>query len=167
MTFQEFQAGPARLICGDAIEAMRLIDDGAVDCVLVDPPYSSGATREAGKTGYNKTMTRSTGERDRWFGSDSLSTDGFAYLMRRCALEWFRVLKPGGHLLCFIDWRMVGVLSAAIESADLRKAGVLVWDKINIGMGQCFRNRHEFILCIGLQHWASFRGDRRPITSRP
>jgi site-specific DNA-methyltransferase (adenine-specific) len=139
--------GPARLICGDAVEAMRALPDASVDVVLTDPPYSSGATREAGKTGFNKTMTRSTdGDRSRWFGSDSLSTDGFAYLLRACALEWFRVLRPGGHALVFIDWRMLPAMQAAIESADLRKSGVLVWDKVHLGMGRCFRNRHEFVL---------------------
>lgn len=144
--FPEFNAGPARLINGDCLEVMASLDDATFDAVIVDPPYSSGATREAGRTNYNKTMTRSTGDRDKWFGSDSLSTDGFAYLMRACALEWFRVLRPGGHLLCFIDWRMLPAAQAAIESADLRKAGLLVWNKCHFGMGQTFRNQHELVM---------------------
>ena len=61
-------------------------------------------------------------------------------------MEWRRVLVPGGHLLVFIDWRMEAALSGAIESADLRHIGLLVWDKTFFGMGSCFRNQHELIL---------------------
>jgi site-specific DNA-methyltransferase (adenine-specific) len=61
-------------------------------------------------------------------------------------MEWHRLLKPGGHVLCFIDWRMMATLGDAIESADLRRSGLLVWDKTYFGMGSCFRNQHELIL---------------------
>lgn len=139
--------GRALCLFGDSVELMRSLPDSSVDCVLTDPPYSSGTT-ESGKTAMNKTMTRSTkaGGRDRWFGSDSLSTAGFLHLMRCAALEWQRVLRPGGHALCFIDWRMSSHLSAAIESADLRPVNVLVWDKTYIQMGRHYRHQHEFIL---------------------
>ena len=122
---------------------MREIPSGSIDMVLTDPPFSSGG-REATK-GVRKSMTRETGAED-WFGSDNLSVHGFGHLMRRCALEWYRVCKPGAHLFVFIDWRMLPHLSAAIESADLVYRGVLVWDKTYFGMGSHFRNQHEFIL---------------------
>lgn len=155
--------GGATLMLGDCIERMRDIADASVDLVLTDPPYSSGATREAGRTAYAKTMTRSTkGDAARWFGTDSLSTRGFMTLIRLCALEWQRVLKPGGHAVVFIDWRMDDHLAEAIEdadyqrrkalmgdtieTADLRRARMLVWDKVNMGMGTHFRHQYELAL---------------------
>jgi site-specific DNA-methyltransferase (adenine-specific) len=90
-------------------------------------------------------MTRGVAAED-WFGSDNMSVQGFTYLMRECAREWFRVLKPGGHVLVFIDWRMLAHLQGAIESADFLSRGVLVWDKTYFGMGSHFRLQHEFIL---------------------
>jgi site-specific DNA-methyltransferase (adenine-specific) len=132
-----------RIICGDAVESMRALDE-PVDVVLTDVPFSSGTRREGAK-GIRKSMTRETGDAE-WFGSDSLTVLGFSHLMRVCALEWHRLLVPGGHLLVFIDWRMGPHLSAAIESADLRAANELVWDKDTFGMGSCFRNQHERIL---------------------
>jgi len=126
------------------------VDGASVDTVLADPPYSSGTRRE-GQKGLRKAMNRTTDDGE-WFGSDSLTTPAFAYLMRQCAIEWRRVLRNGGHILAFIDWRMAGTLSgaldiaAAVESADLRYAGIVVWDKTHFGMGSCFRNQHEFIL---------------------
>lgn len=133
-------------IVDDAIEAMReLVESGVVvDAVITDPPYSSGTRREAQK-GVRKAMTR-TAEDVEWFDSDSLTASGLSYLMRSCALQWLRLLKPGGHVLCFTDWRMYPTMAAAIESADLRINDCLVWDKTQFGMGRHFRNQHEFIM---------------------
>jgi site-specific DNA-methyltransferase (adenine-specific) len=130
---------------GDCLAVMRDLADSTVDAVVTDPPFSSGATREAGQTNFRKVMIRSA-KGSEWFGSDCLSTPGFAFLIRSCAMEWRRVLKPGGHVLCFIDWRMSAIASDAIESADLRRAGLVVWDKTYFGMGSCFRNQHELVL---------------------
>jgi site-specific DNA-methyltransferase (adenine-specific) len=141
------------VIQDDAVEGMQGIADESVDVVLTDPPFSSGTRREASK-GLRKSMTRGTDDKQ-WFGSDSLTINGFFYLIRLCALEWSRVMKPGAHALVFIDWRMMATLapavvvptySAAIESADLRHAGMLVWNKTYFGMGTTFRNQYELIL---------------------
>jgi site-specific DNA-methyltransferase (adenine-specific) len=132
------------LLCGDCLQLMETIADSSVDLVLTDPPFSSGTRREASK-GLRKSMNRGV-DRKQWFGSDSLTVDGFLFLLRACALEWHRILKDGGHILCFIDWRMMAHLADAIESADLRRCGVIVWDKTYFGMGSCFRNQHEMIL---------------------
>ncbi len=133
-----------RVIQGDVLQELRALASGSIDSVVSDPPYSSGTRREGAK-GLRKSMNRGEESAD-WFGTDSLTTNGFVWLMRECAIEWQRLLRPGGHILCFIDWRMMAALSGAIESADLRHAGVLVWDKTFFGMGSCFRNQHEFIL---------------------
>ncbi len=133
-------------ILSDCLEAMqKLVAEGViVDAIVTDPPYSSGTRREAQK-GLRKSMRRET-EAVEWFDSDSLTSQGLAYLMRSCALQWLRLLKPGGHILCFTDWRMYPTMAAAIESADLRAANLVVWDKTMFGMGAHFRNQHELIM---------------------
>jgi site-specific DNA-methyltransferase (adenine-specific) len=128
---------------GDCLQVMATLPDGSVDVVLTDPPYSSGTRREAAKTLRAKSMVRS--ERQ-WFGTDSLTTNGFTWLMRELAVEVHRLLRDGGHFFCFIDWRMLPALSGAIESADLRPMSLIVWDKGHFGMGAHFRNQHELIL---------------------
>lgn len=129
---------------GDCLAVMRAMPSASVDAVIVDPPYSSGTRREGAK-GLRKSMNRTTDDDD-WFGTDSLTTNGFVWLMRECAVEWQRLVRKGGHILVFIDWRMMPNLAGAIESADLRHKGLLVWDKTYFGMGDCFRNQHELIL---------------------
>jgi site-specific DNA-methyltransferase (adenine-specific) len=129
---------------GDCLDVMDGLPSSSIDVVLTDPPFSSG-TRKEGSKGVRRSMVRSM-EDDEWYATDSLTTNGFAWLMRQCALRWRRLLKRGGHAFVFIDWRQYPNLSAAIESADLRHKGTLVWDKTYFGMGDCFRNQHEFIL---------------------
>ncbi len=132
-----------RIIQGDCLAGLAAIETESADVILTDPPFSSGG-REASKS-VRKSMNRGTSAEE-WFGSDSMSVSGFNYLMRECAREWYRVLKPGSHIFVFIDWRMYPHLAAAIESADLLFRGVVVWDKTYFGMGSHFRNQHEFVL---------------------
>jgi len=129
---------------GDCLDVMAEMPEASVDTVLTDPPYSSGGRRENARS-IRKAMTRRV-EDDDWIRGDAMSTPGFVYLLRQCGVEWRRVLRPGGHVLSFIDWRMAPNLGAALETADLRQHPTLVWDKATLGMGAIFRNQHEFIV---------------------
>jgi DNA modification methylase len=141
-----YEDDSVRLFHGDCIEVMATLGDQTVDAVLTDPPYSSGGRRENARS-VRKSMTRGV-EDDDWIRGDAMSTTGFIYLLRLCGIQWRRVLKPGGHALSFIDWRMAPNLVAALETADLRQHPILVWDKAKLGMGAIFRNQHEFIVHV-------------------
>ena len=129
---------------GEALATLRGLDDASVDAIITDPPFSSGGRRENARS-VQRSMTRGTGDAA-WFVGDAMSTNGFLWTMRELGWQARRVLRPGGHLLSFIDWRMAPNLSAALESADLRQHPVLVWNKTYFGMGSIFRNQHEFII---------------------
>lgn len=139
-----FQDEYVTLHLGDCIETMRSLDSQVAHTILTDPPFSSGGRRENARS-LRKTMTRSVADDD-WIRGDGMSTAGFTYMMRLCAMEWRRLLVPGGHLLSFIDWRMSHTLATAMEAGDLIQYPTLVWDKTHFGMGSVFRNQHEFIL---------------------
>jgi site-specific DNA-methyltransferase (adenine-specific) len=147
--------GDIEVIQGDCLEVMASMPAGSIDVVLTDPPFSSG-TRKEGSKGLRRSMIRSM-EDDDWYATDCLTTNGFVWLMRQCALRWKRLLVRGGHAFVFIDWRMAPHLAAAVESADMRHKMTLVWDKTHFGMGDCFRNQHEFIL-----HFTNGMG-RKPV----
>lgn len=129
---------------GDCLEVMRGLSSGSIDVVLTDPPFSSG-TRKEGSKGVRRSMVRSM-EDEEWYSTDCLTTGGFVWLMRQCALQWRRLLVRGGHVFVFIDWRMSPHLASAIESVDFRHKGTIVWNKTYFGMGDCFRNQYELIL---------------------
>jgi len=136
----------SKLHHGDAFELLRQLADNSVDLVLMDPPFSSGGRRENTRS-MRTSMVRSTSVTDDdWIAGDGMSTSGFVWTMREVGRECRRVLKIGGHLLSFIDWRMAYLLASAFESADLRQHPIVVWDKTYFGMGALFRNQHEFIV---------------------
>jgi len=90
------------VVHGDAVAVMAAQPSESFDVILCDPPYSSGSTKEAGKTWRPAVdrMSRSLkGHQDEWFGGDSLSAHGMQVFLHICAVEWFRLLKPGGHVL--------------------------------------------------------------------
>jgi len=131
------------IICGDCLEVMEEIPTGSIDAIIIDPPYSSGGRRDANKS---VRVSKRRGVDDvTWYSADNLSTNSFIWFMRACGSRFFRVLKEDGHLLSFIDWRMMSNLSAALESVGFKQINLLVWDKTYFGMGRYFRNQHEFI----------------------
>jgi len=136
--------GRARIVNGEALAFMASMPDESIDVILMDPPFSSGGRRENSRS-LRKSMLRSM-EDDEWIVGDSMSTNGFLWTMREIAWQGRRVLRDGGHLFSFIDWRMAPSLSGAIESADLRQHPTIIWDKTYFGMGAMFRNQYEMIL---------------------
>lgn len=139
-----YDDGTIALWFGDCLEVMAGLPDQSIGTVLTDPPYSSGGRRENSRS-LRTAMTRAAEDED-WIRGDAMSTNGFIYMMRLCGLQWRRLLRQGGHILSFIDWRMASHLAAALETADLRQHPILVWDKARLGMGTIFRNQHEFIV---------------------
>jgi site-specific DNA-methyltransferase (adenine-specific) len=133
-----------RLVHGEALATLAAMDNASADVMLTDPPFSSGGRRENARS-IRKSMLRSMEDAE-WIAGDGMSTSGFLWTMREVGWQARRVLRPGGHVLMFIDWRMCELLASALESADLRRHPTLVWDKTYFGMGSIFRNQHEFIV---------------------
>lgn len=137
--------GDAVLYLGDCLEVLPCLGD--VDAVISDPPYASGGFTEASKKASNGMGNRSeTRARDGWFAGDSMTTGGASWVMRACAASCFELLPTGGTLLFFTDWRMVGHMAPAIESARLRYQNLVVWNKGVAGIGAGFRAQHELAM---------------------
>jgi DNA modification methylase len=120
---------------GDARELLPSLD-GAFDCLLTDPPYSSGGFQESGKS------AGSIGTRtDAVLQFDNLSTRGYERLMRE-VLRW---ANQADEAFVFTDWRMWVYTFDALEAAGWRVRNMLVWDKMQMGMGMPWRNQHELV----------------------
>ena len=136
-----------QVITGDCLEVMRGMDAGSVDAVVTDPPYSSGGFTETAKRQAKGQGLRSETIRDvGWFINDNMGSAGAVWLMRSVAVESARLLKEGGNLCAFTDWRMVSHLLPAMESSGLRAQNLIVWDKGSPGLGVGFRPQHELIM---------------------
>lgn len=131
----------------DALDFLRSMEANSADVVLTDPPYCSGGFQATKQAGAKKQGVRAGSANEaNWFASDNMSTAGLVWLLRSVACEAHRILKPGGSLLMFCDWRQQLNLVAPLESSGLQYRALVVWDKGSAAMGLGFRPRHELIL---------------------
>lgn len=135
-----------RILCGDALDRLREIPQRSLKMVATDPPYSSGGMYRADKT-------VATGRK---YGTEHLPSFAGDAKTQMTHLHWCALwmalcrgrLEPGGYLLCFCDWRQVGVTQMALQSAGFQERGLIPWDKKSgrvPGPGY-FKNQCEFIV---------------------
>lgn len=129
-----YQDDAVTIYHGDAREVLPQL--APADVIVTDPPYSSGGFQEAGKSA-GSIGTRST----ETIQYDNLSTRGYERLMR----EVLRHCNQADEIFVFTDWRMWVYTYDALESAGWRVRNMLVWDKMQMGMGMPWRNQHELI----------------------
>jgi DNA modification methylase len=135
-----YELGEHRVLCGNSTkleDVERLMDGKKADMVFTDPPYSSGGSQESGKTG------GSIGARgQKTIKSDNLSTRGYRLLMDDVLAN----VSCCHSVFIFCDWKMWIETFDLSERAGYRVRNMIVWDKMQMGMGMPFRNQHE--LCL-------------------
>lgn len=134
---------------GDSLDFLRYLDPECIDAIVEDPPYASGGFREADRQGAKLQGIDDDADTYRrlgWFVGDNMTTGGLVFLLRTRAFEAARVLRDGGSVLTFCDWRMSSILGHALESAGLRWQARVTWDKETPGLGVGFRGQSEDVL---------------------
>lgn len=137
----------------DAIQFLRTLPDKSVDLIVTDPAYSGmnqhlklGKGRIVGKYSEKETSGK-------WFDEFHDTEENYRIFLNEC----FRVLKDNRHIYIMFDSFSLISLAPIVRTVfDLKN--IVVWDKVNMGMGHYFRRRHEFILfaCKG----------KKPLTNR-
>lgn len=139
--------GPVTLVLGDCLigaELTDLVPPGSAAAIITDPPYCSGGFTEASRRTAKSMGVKS--EALGWFEGDNMTTLGLQFLLRAIAIDSWTMLRKGGTLSLFMDWRMIPAIAPAIESARLRWQQLVVWDKKSAGLGNGFRAQHETLL---------------------
>lgn len=135
--------GNATLYNGDCLDALEEIS--GMNAVITDPPFSSGARTDAGKSTRGAMLRGAKWDGD-WFSHDNLATHGFLYLMRLVGLRLQQACATPATGHFFIDWRMFPNLYGALEASGWIVKNTVVWDKKHFGMGTNYRNQHEFVI---------------------
>ena len=149
-----------KIIKGDALEELQKLESESFDAVIADPPYSSGGFTRSDRSAdpedkYVHTGTQLVRES---FSGDNRDGRSWCFWVTLWISECLRLVKEGGYLLMFTDWRQLPLASDALQAGGFVWRGVIAWDK---GEGAraphrgYFRHQCEFVV------WGT-RGTSRP-----
>lgn len=121
----------AQLYRTDALKLLAALPSASVDAVITDPPYSSGGMSigERSKAPNKKYTQPNRSSFAPEFLGDNRDQRSFQYWETLWLAEAARVTKPGGFVMCFTDWRQIGVTADAIQAGGWIYRGILVWRK--------------------------------------
>lgn len=138
----------------DAVDFVRDLPPASIDMLLTDPPYCSGGLHKSARdkpTGV-KYINASTKTDYEDFDFDNMDQRSWLFWCQGWLSGAQRALKPGGLVVCFIDWRQLPALTDVIQAAGFTMRGIAVWDK-TVGRARPrkggFKQQAEFIV------WAS------------
>lgn len=121
--------GDHRVLCGDSFngeDVKRLVVDGSVDLIVTDPPYAIYGS--------------STG-----VGSDIADDKMVRPFFESLGRTFASLLPYFGHAYVCCDWRSWSAVSHGMKAGGLSAKNVIVWDKGDFGLGNMYRQCHEFI----------------------
>jgi site-specific DNA-methyltransferase (adenine-specific) len=144
---------PWRVEQSDCMRFLGSLPDGSVDVVTTDPAYSG--MNQHMSFGHGRIVGRyGDDDNQRWFTEFHDDHDTFLAFLREC----HRVLRDGGHIYVMFDSFSLLSLGHLMREVFSVK-NLIVWDKVNLGMGHYFRRRHETIVFATKGHRRLSRRD--------
>lgn len=149
--------GRHRVMCGSSTnpdDKAKLLDGGAPQILLTDPPYCSGGSKESDKSTGSIGTARTDGSRP-MIANDILSTRGYQKLIGAALAD-----VPCLFAYVFTDWRMWVYLFDLVEGAGFGIKSMIVWNKKTPGMGVGWRSQHELLMfgARGKTHFDGHKG---------
>lgn len=114
----------------DALEWLPTQPSASAQAIMFDPPYSVGSPvrgREDGAAGM---------------------IFGPLTLVWKTLAECARILKPGGIVAIFLDWRRLPDFGYVASTCGLRPASCVSWVRKRVGTGGLFRSAWDPILIV-------------------
>jgi DNA modification methylase len=133
--------GTSRLLCGDARDNSSydlLLNGGKAELVFADPPYNVSINGHVCGLGEIQ-------HREFAMASGEMSPEAFTdFLKSTFACLSAHTTDGSIHYVC-MDWRHIGEMMEAGNSAYSELKNLVVWAKSNAGMGSFYRSQHELI----------------------
>jgi site-specific DNA-methyltransferase (adenine-specific) len=124
----------------DCIALLRELPASSVDVIVTDPAYSG--MNQHMRFGHGRIVGHyGKPDNERWFQEFSDDPESYRTFLAECS----RVLRPDRHIYIMFDsFSMLSLGALVRDFFDVK--GVIVWDKVHLGMGHYFRRRHEQIV---------------------
>ncbi|HEY1067047.1 MAG TPA: site-specific DNA-methyltransferase [Pirellulales bacterium] len=117
-------------LCGDSLTVLRSQPTASFDAVVTDPPYCSGGAHIADRQRpAGEKYQQDGGKFYAEFAGEARDQRSWAFWCVLWLSECLRVTKPGGRLLCFIDWRQLPMLTDVVQAAGWTWRSIAAWDK--------------------------------------
>lgn len=118
-----------KVIHADCMDVLPTLGDNTVDCVITDPPYFLDGMDDGWSTKTLEKRKSNSHVKNLPMGMkfDRRQGDKLETFMERVSRELFRVLKPGGFLLCFSAPRLSHRLFSGIDKAGFEIRDAIVW----------------------------------------
>jgi site-specific DNA-methyltransferase (adenine-specific) len=126
-----------KLICGECVEQLKLLDDNSIDLIVTDPPYKTTSRGNAGNSG--GMLQKSINKKGQVFAYNNIDCSEYAP-------EFYRVLKDGSH--CYVMTNHINLIEMlnTFTSNGFHFIKSLIWNKGNKIMGQFYMSQFEYIL---------------------
>lgn len=139
------------LLPGDCLDVLRTLPDESVDAVITDPPYSSGGLFRGDRTATVRDKYQSGGTHVTYpdFAGDARDQRAWTSWCAQWLTELYRIVRPGGYVLLFTDWRQLPATTDALQWAAFVWRGLIAWDKTGAARAPhtgYFRHQCEYIV---------------------
>ena len=127
-----YKSASSTLYTGDALSVLRDLPAASLDAVIADPPYSSGGTTSADRTGQTargKYVSTNATHTLPDFEGDQRDQRSYTLWSTLWLIEALRLTRPRGVCLVFTDWRQLPATSDALQAAGWIWRGLVVWHK--------------------------------------
>lgn len=116
---------------GEALTWLASLGTATADAVITDPPYSSGGMLRSDRTDSTRRKYADSASRSAAvdFAGDNRDGRSWAYWMALWLGEAARVVKPGGVLGMFTDWRQLPAATDALQAGGWVWRGIVPWIK--------------------------------------
>jgi site-specific DNA-methyltransferase (adenine-specific) len=124
--------------CEDVFPSLQ---SESIDFIFTDPPYNC-ITNWSAKIGCKSNRIIDA----EWFENDNLSPEQYRDFINNVFSEFYRLLKDdhGGCLFC--DYKSFPLFYEELQKANFEIRTTLIWDKVNFGLGQNWRNQYEMVV---------------------
>jgi len=137
-----------KIVCGDCVEELKVLQSNSIDCCITDPPYNyefighkwddNEIVRRTERIKNSNTLVKhipygsglAGGVRNkRWYERNAQNINDYREWTHKWGAEVFRVLKPGAYVLIFNSSRTIAHVQVAMEQAGFYARDIIVWKK--------------------------------------